>query len=318
MKNLFFHILFLISIISSGQKNDFKINIKKSALGISLPDTNKILGEKYIFPENIYKVHIDTLNNLLTVQLRKLKGKNWLANNGYVLQYSLDKKKLLWNQKIYYKTTKLLQKGDLMIFNKLDKSYRRESKTSKILWVTDCSVFHIDYRNKIGIGYKTKDSKVVSDKLKGIDLNSGKIAWTRNISNRYGWDDFFYLNDSTIIIVSEGLHSLNLKTGKGWDYNTVTWKENKTLKKFQNSICSTVNKKKTISTYLNPSELLPKNRDYYRFNGSLTTPPCTEGVRWFVFKEPVEMSQEQLNIFSQIMGKNNRPTQPINARKVLY
>ena len=95
-------------------------------------------------------------------------------------------------------------------------------------------------------------------------------------------------------------------------------KENKALKKFQNSICSKVNKKKTISAYLNPSELLPKNRDYYRFNGSLTTPPCTEGVRWFVFKEPVEMSKEQLKIFSKIMGKNNRPTQPINARKVLY
>ena len=95
-------------------------------------------------------------------------------------------------------------------------------------------------------------------------------------------------------------------------------KENFALKKFQNSICSTINKKKTINTYLNPLELLPKNKDYYRFNGSLTTPPCTEGVRWFVFKEPVEMSKEQLKIFSKIMGKNNRPTQPINARKVLY
>ncbi len=95
-------------------------------------------------------------------------------------------------------------------------------------------------------------------------------------------------------------------------------KENKALKKFQNAICSKINKKKEIKAYLNPSELLPKSRDYYRFNGSLTTPPCTEGVRWFVFKEPVEMSKEQLKIFSNIMGKNNRPTQPINARKVLY
>ena len=94
-------------------------------------------------------------------------------------------------------------------------------------------------------------------------------------------------------------------------------KENKALKKFQNSLCKTVGKEKTIKAYLNPSELLPKNRDYYRFSGSLTTPPCTEGVRWYVYKEPVEMSKEQLKIFSDIMGKNNRPTQPINARKVL-
>ena len=95
-------------------------------------------------------------------------------------------------------------------------------------------------------------------------------------------------------------------------------KENSALKKFQNFISKTINKKKAINTYLNANELLPKNKDYYRFNGSLTTPPCSEGVRWFVFKEPVEMSKEQLKIFSKIMGKNNRPTQPINARKVLY
>ncbi len=95
-------------------------------------------------------------------------------------------------------------------------------------------------------------------------------------------------------------------------------KENKALKKFQNLICKTINKKKTIKTPLNAMELLPKNKDYYRFNGSLTTPPCTEGVRWFIFKEPVTISQEQLEKFSKIMGKNNRPIQPINARKVLH
>ena len=94
-------------------------------------------------------------------------------------------------------------------------------------------------------------------------------------------------------------------------------KENKALKKFQNKISNKLNHKNKITSYLNPEELLPKTKDYYRFNGSLTTPPCSEGVRWFVFKDAVEMSKEQLKLFSNIMGKNNRPTQPINARKVL-
>jgi carbonic anhydrase len=65
-------------------------------------------------------------------------------------------------------------------------------------------------------------------------------------------------------------------------------------------------------------KLLPKDRDYYRFNGSLTTPPCTEGVRWMVFKKYVTISKDQVKKFVDTMGvKNNRPTQPINARKVL-
>jgi carbonic anhydrase len=68
---------------------------------------------------------------------------------------------------------------------------------------------------------------------------------------------------------------------------------------------------------LGAETLLPKVRSYYRFIGSLTTPPCSEGVRWFVMSEPVELSTEQLKAFEAVMGKNNRPVQPINARLIL-
>ncbi len=65
--------------------------------------------------------------------------------------------------------------------------------------------------------------------------------------------------------------------------------------------------------------LLPKDKSYYRFSGSLTTPPCSEGVRWFVLKQPVTISKEQVEKFTHTMHHaNNRPIQKINARKVLY
>lgn len=63
--------------------------------------------------------------------------------------------------------------------------------------------------------------------------------------------------------------------------------------------------------------LLPKDKAYYRFNGSLTTPPCSEGVRWLVMKEAQTISPEQIKAFTTVMGKNNRPIQPLNARMVL-
>ncbi len=63
--------------------------------------------------------------------------------------------------------------------------------------------------------------------------------------------------------------------------------------------------------------LLPKEKQYYRFNGSLTTPPCSEGVRWLVLKQPLSISEFQVEKFEQLMGHNNRPIQPINARVVL-
>ena len=66
------------------------------------------------------------------------------------------------------------------------------------------------------------------------------------------------------------------------------------------------------------TSILPKGRDYYRFNGSLTTPPCTEGVRWIVLEEAVTLSKEQKETFAKVMGHaNNRPIQSTNARVII-
>ncbi len=68
---------------------------------------------------------------------------------------------------------------------------------------------------------------------------------------------------------------------------------------------------------LNPAKLLPGNTQFYRYSGSLTTPPCSEGVLWMVFKHPVDVSAEQIQILNERMGDNARPVQPKHARKVL-
>ena len=55
----------------------------------------------------------------------------------------------------------------------------------------------------------------------------------------------------------------------------------------------------------------------YRYNGSLTTPPCSEGVKWIVLTTPVEMSESQIATFTAIIHGNNRPVQPLNGRELL-
>jgi len=67
------------------------------------------------------------------------------------------------------------------------------------------------------------------------------------------------------------------------------------------------------------TNLLPPTRDYFSYGGSLTTPPCSEGVKWIVLKTPIEASAEQIAIFQKRVGPNtNRPVQPHNARLILY
>jgi carbonic anhydrase len=67
---------------------------------------------------------------------------------------------------------------------------------------------------------------------------------------------------------------------------------------------------------INPAGLLPRDTAYYMYMGSLTAPPCTEGVTWFVLKTPVEISPEQIRAFAKLYPHNVRLPQPLNARVV--
>ncbi|MBK1723405.1 carbonic anhydrase [Thiocystis violacea] len=67
---------------------------------------------------------------------------------------------------------------------------------------------------------------------------------------------------------------------------------------------------------INPLFLLPSGRGYYRYTGSLTAPPCTEPVLWYVMSDPLIISPDQLRRISEAIGFNARPVQPLNGRVV--
>jgi carbonic anhydrase len=73
-----------------------------------------------------------------------------------------------------------------------------------------------------------------------------------------------------------------------------------------------------LKTRVTPAEMMPENRAYYRFSGSLTTPPCSEGVRWILLKTPMTASKEQIEEFEKaVHHNNNRPVQALNGRIVV-
>ena len=67
---------------------------------------------------------------------------------------------------------------------------------------------------------------------------------------------------------------------------------------------------------IDASALLPADKGYYTFAGSLTTPPCSEGVRWFVLKTPMTLAASELTAFAKLYPMNARPTQPLNGRAI--
>jgi carbonic anhydrase len=71
-----------------------------------------------------------------------------------------------------------------------------------------------------------------------------------------------------------------------------------------------------ISDEVNPAGLLPSERAYWTYTGSLTTPPCTEGVKWLIFEQEMPVSREQVKTFSAIIPVNSRPLQDLHGRKI--
>ncbi|MFG6150179.1 carbonic anhydrase [Halobacillus sp. B23F22_1] len=73
----------------------------------------------------------------------------------------------------------------------------------------------------------------------------------------------------------------------------------------------------TIEEPVDLQALLPEDQTNFQYEGSLTTPPCTEEVKWMVFEEPIEMSEEQIQEFKEIYHKNHRPEQPLEGREII-
>lgn len=96
-------------------------------------------------------------------------------------------------------------------------------------------------------------------------------------------------------------------------------KENAMLNQFWGQLPRS-KKKKIDPVKVNVGDLLPKDRKYFMYEGSMTTPGCPQGVRWFVLEKPIEASQEQIDTFVEDLTAgetNNRPVQPLYGRVIL-
>lgn len=86
-------------------------------------------------------------------------------------------------------------------------------------------------------------------------------------------------------------------------------KENLAYKPFIDNLPPQENSEIDMQTTINLAELLPTNKTAYSYNGSLTTPPCTEGVNWLLMTNPVELSPAQIKALQAVFNGNNRPLQ---------
>jgi carbonic anhydrase len=100
------------------------------------------------------------------------------------------------------------------------------------------------------------------------------------------------------------------------EVQVIVGKENPVIKALWEHIPAPGKEGKVPNVKINPGDLLPADRDFYRFPGSLTTPLCNEGVEWFVMKKPIEMSEAQIAEYKKYYHDTARPLQPVNGRPI--
>lgn len=97
----------------------------------------------------------------------------------------------------------------------------------------------------------------------------------------------------------------------------VAGKENPLIKTLWEDIPAAGKENVVTGVKINPMDLLPADHSFYRFPGSLTTPVCNEGVKWFLLKTPIEMSEAQIAKYKDYYHDTARPLQPLNNRPVV-
>jgi carbonic anhydrase len=92
-------------------------------------------------------------------------------------------------------------------------------------------------------------------------------------------------------------------------------KENAPLKDIFSNLPKSESKV-TLKNKFNAADILPSSSSNYSYSGSLTTPPCSEEVSFFIMRTPIEMSAAQLGSFKKVFNMNARPVQPLNGRTI--
>lgn len=121
-----------------------------------------------------------------------------------------------------YDSAPTMEEKDVILYPRGKKTYCLDKDTGKDLWQLKTKIVYLDSVNNLGLGYRYSSYEGFTNELEAINLSTGKVNWRVEIENDFGWDDLFYLNDSTLIITAAGIHSININNGDGWDYNTIT------------------------------------------------------------------------------------------------
>ena len=148
------------------------------------------------------------------------KNETSLKNKGEFPFYSLADQRMLWQRPVNYfnQDPKLTSEGVLFVTMGKATSLL-DLKTGNEVWKKKKMIpYWVDAKNRMFLAYKGSYMNGVSNELEGHSLATGEKMWSRKMSHVYGWNESGLLDDSTRLIVSDGIHLVHMGNGEGPSY----------------------------------------------------------------------------------------------------
>jgi outer membrane protein assembly factor BamB len=238
IKKILLLILIGVPISLFGQKGQLTGFENDVELGNVYKSNTLLRGCRYTFDDRIHRCNMDSSAGFINIQFRGItKNGKFLNNKGYMGCFNLSKKQMEWSKKINYQTMSILQSKTWLILSNVDKSSSIDPLTGAENWSLRKNIYFVDDIQRLALGYSSiYGITTPSQTLKAFDRQNGQEVWQRKINREFAWNEAFHLNDSILMVVSSGLHAINLHTGKGWDYEAVTGSKDYTKMAIMNGV----------------------------------------------------------------------------------
>jgi hypothetical protein len=217
------------SAVSLFARTNTTIPANEIIIGRNFKTKVDIKAKECVFPDRIDSWYIDDSTKMMILQFRGMSEDGIdKKDTGSVVQFDLMNRQIVWNKELNYTKSYVDQFDTVLIKTTDNKSSCLNYETGEDLWNSNNTIYYVNPKQMVGAGYRSSTTDGNTNMFEGFDLNTGNLIWKREIKRDYNLNDFIPLNDSVILISADGLHSINLKTGDGWDYDTHTGKKDYT------------------------------------------------------------------------------------------
>jgi hypothetical protein len=265
MKKLAILLLFAMPMVIFGQEKMF-VQTKNVVVGKNIKDNSAIRADEYLFPFMVEDYKINTEKHCMFGKTKAEKDNSTSNQVCQIFKYDFLEKKIVWNTAINVTENVIDFNPSSINISNEKSSCKLNLETGKMETEFYGSIAISCPKENIEIGYDLEfksiaDSIYNSKKIKrnyfdfeefnnlkplkksklvGVDRLTKKIIWKRELEQGFGWNDVRLIDDSIAIILSEGLFSLNIFTGKGWDYKGKTSIVDKVFGVITYRLCSNI------------------------------------------------------------------------------